>query len=87
MKLSVIPKTSAGILATVLAIAFIIMISLKMKSMFPLPTFGIAAVGVGGFISAIVALIKKDLSLMVFLALLVGLIIIMWTGAEFISPH
>ena len=54
----------------------------------PLPTFAIAAFGIAGFILAIIAIFKnKDKSILNFLPLLVGLIILLWIAAEVIYPH
>ncbi|NMA64554.1 MAG: hypothetical protein GX964_11040 [Syntrophomonadaceae bacterium] len=82
-----LPKTASGKWAATLSIAFIILMALKMRLPFPLPSFFIAALGLGGFVTGIIALTKKDRTILVFLSILVGLVIIFWIAAELIYPH
>ncbi len=71
-----------------LTVAFIIMIALKMADLMPLPTPFIGLLGLVGFFTGIVALFRyKEKSLLVWLSVLVGLLIIFWTAAEIIYPH
>jgi hypothetical protein len=53
----------------------------------PLPTRAIDVIGIAGFIAGIVALIKKDHALLVFLPILVGAIIIFWIVVDLILAH
>lgn len=88
MKTSFIPKTLSGKWAVVLGLAFIVLISLKMNGTMPLPTFGIAAIGVVGFLVGIYAMIKdKERSILTVIPILVGLLIILWTAGELLFPH
>lgn len=88
MKTTVAPKTNAGKWAIGLSLAFIILISFKMMGRMPLPTFGIAAIGLLGFLVGIYAVIKnKERSILTFIPILVGLVIIFWTAAELLFPH
>ncbi len=88
MKITLLPKTASGKWAAVLSIAFIILIYLKIQYSLPMPTFSIAALGLAGFAAGIVAIIKsKDRSILAFLSIPVGLVIIIWVVGEFISPH
>ena len=87
MKINILPKSKLGKWATGLGIAFILMILLKIKSFMPLPTFAIAAIGLAGFICGIMAIIKKERALAIFIPILVGLIITLWIAAEIIYPH
>jgi hypothetical protein len=88
MKLTILPKSTLGKWSAGLGIAFIILITVKILGSLPLPTFFIAALGLAGFITGIVAIFKnRDRVILIFLSLIVGLIIILWTAAEFIFPH
>ncbi|MFA7077871.1 MAG: hypothetical protein WC147_05575 [Syntrophomonas sp.] len=87
MKIKLWPKTTSGKWAAILSIAFIILISLKIQIGIHPPTFAIASLGVAGFVAGIIAISKKDLSVLVILSILVGLVIISWTAAELFYPH
>ena len=88
MRFTFLPKTIPGKWAVGISIAFIILIWLKIQFSIHLPTFAIAALGLAGFIVSIVAIIKnKDRSILIFLPVLVGLLIISWAAAELIFPH
>jgi hypothetical protein len=82
MQLSLLPKTKAGKWAAILGILFIIMISLKIAGFMPLMTFAIAAFGLAGFVASIIAIIKKDRAIIVFIAFLAGIVIILWIVGE-----
>jgi len=88
MKIAFIPKSTQGKWAAGLGIAFIIFIAMKIIGFMPLPTFSIAALGLAGFVTGIVAIFKnRDRAILTFLPVLVGLVIILWIAAELISPH
>ena len=90
MKLNFIPKTRLGKWSIGLSIAFIVLIGMKIADYFhfPLPTPAIAALGLMGFILSLIAIFRnKDRAILIFLPVLVGLVIILWTTAEFIFPH
>lgn len=88
MKLTVLPKTTPGKWSVGLSIAFIILIWLKIQNSIPVPTFAIAALGLAGFVISLVAIIKnRDRSLLNWLPVLVGLLILLWTVAELLFPH
>ena len=88
MKIAFIPKSTPGKWALGLGIAFIILIGLKILGLMPLPTFAIAALGLAGLVTSIVAIFKNgDRAVLTFLPVLVGLIIILWIAAELIFPH
>ena len=83
-----LPKTRAGRWALWLSAGFIILIAVKIIAFLPLPTFAVAALGLVGFIMGIVAIFKnKDRAILTFIAILVGLLIVLWTVLEFIFPH
>jgi hypothetical protein len=83
-----LPTTNNGRWASGLSIAFIILIIIKIIAFLPLPTFVIAAIGLVGFILGIIAVFKnKDRTILNFAAITVGLIIMLWTAAELVSPH
>jgi len=87
MKITFMPRTSSGKWAAILGISFIILVTLKMFS-FPMLSISIAFFGFAGFATGIIAIFKKDLSIiLVFLSILIGLIIILWTTAEILYPH
>lgn len=86
--MGLLPKTHTGRWAFGLSVAFIVLIAVKIIAFLPLPTFSIAAIGLGGFIIGIVAIFKnKDRAILTFLAILVGLVIMLWIVLEFIFPH
>ena len=90
MKLNFIPKTRLGKWSIGLSIAFIVLIGMKIADYFhfPLPTPAIATLGLMGFILSLIAIFRnKDRAILIFLPVLVGLVIILWTTAEFIFPH
>jgi hypothetical protein len=83
-----LPKTRSGKWALGLCVAFIILITVKIIGFLPLPTFAVAAIGLAGFITGIAAIFKnKDRAILTFLAILVGIVIMLWTALEFIFPH
>ena len=84
MEITLWPKTAPGKWSTILSIAFIILISLKIRLGIPLPTFLIAGLGLAGFVAGIIAITKKDRPVLVIISILVGLVIILWTAAELI---
>ncbi len=88
MKISLLPKTATGKWAAHLSLIFIVLITLKIKIRFPLPSFSIAGLGIVGFIIGIISIVKsKDRSLLTLLSILVGLLIIFWIAAEITFPH
>ena len=88
MKKWFLPQSPAGAWASGLALGFIALMAFKMTVGFPLPSMAIAALGVIGFIAGLVALIRrKDFALPVLLSILVGLLVLFWTGAELLFPH
>ena len=88
MKLSLLPKTTLGKLAVGFSIVFIILIFVKIQNSLPVPTFAIAALGLVGFTIGIVAIFKnKDRAILNFIAIIVGVVIILWTAAELMFPH
>jgi hypothetical protein len=87
MKINLWSKTTLGKWAAILSIAFIILISLKIRDGIFLPTFTIAGLGLAGFVAGIIAIAKKDRSILVILSILVGLVIILWIAAELIYSH
>lgn len=79
MKLAVWPKTSLGKIAFICSAVFIILITIKMTVHgIPVPTFAIGFVGILGLILGIIAVIKKDRSLATYLAILVGIVILVF---------
>ncbi len=83
-----LPGTRASKWAVGLSVAFIVLITVKILAFLPLPTFAVAALGLAGFIMGIVAIFKnKDSAILTFVAILVGLVIMLWTILEFIFPH
>lgn len=88
MKTTFTPITRAGKWAAGLSIAFIVLMGLKIVGLMPLPNPVIVALGFIGFVIGIVAIIKnKERSILVFLSIPVGLLIVFWTAAELIYPH
>lgn len=76
MKIILYPKSRIGQISLILSIIFLILILLKITLTIPLSTFIISALGIAGFITGIIALIKRDLSIGSFFSILVGLGII-----------
>ena len=83
-----LPTTKLGKWALWLSVAFIILITIKIVLWLPLPTFVLAALGIAGFIVGMIAIIKdKDRAVLIFVSILVGILIILWTVLEFVFPH
>lgn len=89
MKMIVSPKTCLGKWSVGLSIAFILLIGLGMLGYpVPMPVFGIAALGLAGFLTSIVGITKcKERAILVFLPILVGIVIVLWTVAEVVYQH
>lgn len=88
MKMAILPKGKWAWWASGLGLVFLAFIILKLRDSFPLPTLSIAVLGLGGFVTGIVAMIKdRDRSILTYLAVFIGAIIILWIAAEFIFPH
>jgi hypothetical protein len=88
MRLTILPKTTLSKWSVIISVVFIILIWTKIQFSIHVPTFAIGALGLIGFIVSLIAIFKnKDRSVLIFLPVLVGLIIILWTAAEFIFPH
>ncbi len=83
-----LPVIKLGKWALWLSVAFIVLITIKIVLWFPLPTFVLAALGIAGFIVGMIAIIKdKDRAVLTFVAIFVGVLIILWTILEFVFPH
>ncbi len=88
MKMTLIPHDKPGAWAAILAASFVIMIWLKIKGSMPLPTFAIAAIGLAGFFAGIFAIVvRKNRSLLTFMSIPIGLLILVWFTAELIFTH
>ena len=88
MKATFTPKTSAGKWSAGLSIAFIVLIGLKIMDLMRIPSPVIVALGFIGFVIGIVAIIKnKERSILVFLSIPVGLLIVFSAAAELIYPY
>jgi hypothetical protein len=90
MKLVFLPKTTPGKWSVGLSLAFIFLIGLKIAGFIPipLPTPFIALLGIAGLIVSLAAIFRnKDRSILTFLPVLVGLVILLWIAAEMIFPH
>ena len=82
------PATKTGHWATGLEIAFLLLMAGKFSRIgLPLPSFGIFGLGIAGFVVAIIALVRKDRAITVWLALIVGLLPTLWTFGELLWPH
>lgn len=86
-------KTTAGKWAAILALLFIVLMAIKLSALamlirLPLPTPLLAIIGGVGFLLGIVSVVKnKDRSILTLLAILIGLLIILWAVAEIVFPH
>lgn len=93
MKMQLYSKTKSGKWASILTLFFITLMAIKLSALamlirLPLPTPFLAVIGVIGFLLAIISIVKnKDRSILTFLAIVIGLLIILWTAAEIIFPH
>lgn len=93
MKMQLYSKTKAGKWAAILTIFFIALMAIKLSALamlirLPLPTPILAVIGVIGFILGIISIVKnKDRFVLTLLAILIGLLIILWTAAEIAYPH
>lgn len=85
MKTKIWSSSVIGRLANIFSLLFIVLIVLKMLALIrlPLPTPAIAVLGIAGLVLALVSFIKnKDRSILTFLSIIVGIIIILWTAGE-----
>jgi len=88
MSRAIAPRTTGGKWAVGLGLAFVVLIVLKMLGAMPLPTFGIAALGLAGFVLALVARFKdKDRALLFFVPVFFGAVILVWIAGELLFPH
>lgn len=87
MKLAVSSHTWLGKLSAIFSGAFVILFVLKVAWQLRLPTFAIFAFGLVGLATGVIAFIKKDRSVLLFLSLLVGLFVAIWILAELLFPH
>lgn len=88
MEAAIVPKTKPGKWSVGLGIAFIILMWAKIKIGFPLPVFAIAALGLTGFVLALIAVFKsRDRSILGLVPILVGALIVFWIAAELMFPH
>jgi len=82
------PNTRLGKWSAGLTLAFLLFIILKMLDLMPLMTFAITALGLAGFVLGVVAIFKhKEKSILTMLSIPIGLMIIIWIGAEILYPH
>ena len=88
MKLRAFPKSLSGKWSIGLSIVFIILILAKIQYSIRVPTFAITTLGLTGFLIGIIAIFKnKDRTILNFLPILVGLLILIWIAAELIFQH
>ena len=88
MRATIRPQTTQGKWSAGFAITFIILIGAKMQDFMPLPTFAIAVLGLSGLVLALIAVFRHgDRSVSCLLAILVGLVIVLWIAAELMFPH
>ncbi len=88
MKTAFVPKTKPGKWSVGLGIAFIILMWAKIQVGFPLPTFAIAALGLTGFVLALITVFKNtDRSILGLVPIVVGVLIVLWIAAELMFPH
>jgi len=88
IKITLLPKNKLGKWSVGLSIAFIILIWLKIQFSIHVMTFAIAALGLAGFVTSIISIIKnKDRAILSFLPVFIGLIILLWIAGEIIYPH
>lgn len=86
-------KMTSGKWAAILTLLFIALMAIKLSALtmlirLPLPTPVLAVIGVIGFLLGIISIVKnKDRSILTLLAILLGLLIVLWTTAEIIFPH
>ena len=93
MKMQLYSKTTVGKWAAILTLLFIALMAIKLSALamlirLPLPTPILAVIGVIGFILGIISIVKnKDRTILTLLAILIGILIILWTAAEIAYPH
>lgn len=86
--MTLLPKNTLGKWSIGLSAVFIILIWLKIQFNIPVMTFLIAALGLAGFFTSIVSIIKyKEKTLLYLIPILVGLVIIWWIAGEIMYPH
>lgn len=93
MKMQLYAKTTVGKWAAILTLTFIVLMAIKLSALsmsirVPLPNPFLAVIGFIGFLLGIISIVKnKDRSILILLAILIGLLILLWTAAEIVFPH
>ena len=88
MSRAIAPRTTGGKWAVGLGLAFILLMAGKMQSLVPLPSMAIAALGLAGFVLALVARFRdSDRALLVFVPVVAGAVILLWIAGELLFPH
>ncbi len=82
------PRTPVGAWALGLIVAFAVLFVLKVTIGFPLMSFAIFGVGIVGVILGIIAVVRRERSLVLMIVGgLVGAFILFWLGGELLAPH
>ncbi len=93
MKIHFFPKTRSGKAAAILSLIFIILMAIKLSALamlirFPLPSPFIAVIGLAGFVSGMISILKeKEKVIFILFSILIGLLILFWILAEIVAPH
>jgi len=90
MKISIVPKDSAGKWAVSLSVLFVILMALKFTQAvrLPLPSPLIALFAFAGLILSLISIfLHKGRAILLLIPVLVGLLVAAWTTAELMFPH
>ncbi|MFM6980215.1 MAG: hypothetical protein ACKOWE_02285 [Micrococcales bacterium] len=82
------PKTTLGKIGLASTLAFVILMALKLAALMPVPSFLIFGLGIAATVVNVIAVIKKDRSLLlIVVGAMVALFVIFFVGAEILFPH
>ncbi|MDK9711336.1 hypothetical protein [Acidaminobacter sp.] len=90
MKISTMPKDSAGKWAVYLSVLFVVLMVLKFTQAvrLPLPSPLIALFAIAGLVLSLISIfLHKGRAILLLIPVLVGLLVAAWTTAELMFPH
>ena len=102
MKITILPKTKLGKVALILILGFIVFLAIffifielgerggeqffsNLKLTIPFCIAGLCAVA--SFLTGFITTVKKERSVLVFICMVIGFLVLLWILAEFMFPH
>lgn len=90
MKLTMMPRDSAGKWAVYLSVLFVVLMALKFTQAvsLPLPSPLIALFAIAGLILGLISIfLHRGRAVLLLIPVLIGLLVAVWTTAELMFPH